>query len=260
MARIVSCRAVEIAPVDFKAVPEAAEVKRADLAERAHVMRVEYGDASGSPFSGVQEAVSVAIRLRLARLADAEMPWMVGIGNVDRLDAVDSLGEEDRLADDVEACRELYGIVARAEAHLPRIAHVDDPQTRFARDDVGKAVRDRDLAAVVHAVQTPDDLWCQRIGDVKGVKRPPRDAVERLAVKRNAHRPVVDAVHAEGRLLLLARVWRDTKVLRFPTDHKNRSDPTRQHGGKPCFRHCSFLSLYDLAHSPNLSASNRQRA
>ena len=53
MARIVSCRAVEIAPVDFKAVPEAAELKRADLAERAHVMRVEYCDASGSPFSRV---------------------------------------------------------------------------------------------------------------------------------------------------------------------------------------------------------------
>ena len=128
------------------------------------------------------------------------MPRVIGIGDVDGLDAVDPLGEEDRLADDVKSRRELNGVVARAEAHLPRIAHVDDPQTRFARDDVGKAVRDRDLAAVVHAVQAPDDLWRQGIGDIKGVKRPPRDAVELLAVKRNAHRPVVNTVHAEGRL------------------------------------------------------------
>ena len=155
---------------------------------------------------------------------------------VDRLDAVDSLGEEDRLADDVEACRELYGIVARAEAHLPRIAHVDDPQTRFARDDVGKAVRDRDLAAVVHAVQTPDDLWCQRIGDIKSVKRPPRDAVERLAVKRNAHRPVVDAVHAKGRL------------------RERRKDD-----GKDCT--CAFhLVSIRILHSPSLSVRRRQFA
>ena len=129
MARIVSRRAVEITAVNFKTVSEVAKLKRADLAERAHVVRVEDGDASAAPFSGVQKAVSVAIRLRLARLADAEMPRMVRIGNVDGLDAVDPLGEEDRLADDVNSRRELDGIVARAEAHVLRIVHIDDTQT-----------------------------------------------------------------------------------------------------------------------------------
>ena len=60
------------------------------------------------------------------------MPRIVWIGDVDGLDAVDPLGEKDRLADDVKAGRELDGIVARTEAHLPRIAHVDDAQPRFA--------------------------------------------------------------------------------------------------------------------------------
>ena len=161
---------------------------------------------------------------------------MVGVGNVDGLDAVDSLGEEDRLADDVESRRELNGIVARAEAHLPRIAHVDDSQTRFARNDVGKAVRDRDLAAVVHAVQAPDDLWRQGIGDIKSVKRTPRDAVERLAVKRNAHRPVVDTVHAECRLR-----------ERRKDDGQNRT--------------CAFhLVSIRILHSPSLSVRRRQFA
>ena len=194
--RVMPRRAVKDVAVNLQTVAEAAEPEMADRTERLQVARVEDLHGPAAPFAGVEVAVAVAVRLRLARLADADVRGAVGIGDVHDLHAVDPLGEEHRLPDDVEARRELDGIVARAEPHVLRIARVDDPQPRLARDDVDEAVLRGDLAVVVHAGQLPEEPGLQRLAHVERRQHAPGDRVERRPVEAHAHRPVRHARHA----------------------------------------------------------------
>lgn len=194
--RVMPRRAVKDVAVNLQTVAEAAEPEMADRTERLQVARVEDLHGPAAPFAGVEVAVAVAVRLRLARLADADVRRVVGVGDVHHLHAVDALGEERRLPDDVDARRELDRIVARTEPHVLRVARVDDPHPRLARDDIDEAVLGDDLAVVVHAGQLSEELRLQRFAHVKRRQHATGDDVEHRPVEAHAHRPLRHAGHA----------------------------------------------------------------
>ena len=194
--RVMPRRAVKDVAVNLQTVAEAAEPEMADRTERLQVARVEDLHGPAAPFAGVEVAVAVAVRLRLARLADADVRRVVGVGDVHHLHAVDALGEERRLPDDVDARRELDRIVARTDPHVLRVARVDDPHPRLARDNIDEAVLGDDLAVVVHAGQLSEELRLQRFAHVKRRQHATGDDVERRPVEAHAHRPLRHAGHA----------------------------------------------------------------
>ena len=90
MMGVVSRRTVQVATSDLNAVAEAAEVNFADRTKRAHVVRIEHGDSPAAPLARIEIAVPVAVGLRFVRLAHRDVTRPVGIGYVNRLDAVNA--------------------------------------------------------------------------------------------------------------------------------------------------------------------------